>query len=157
MAIVIEGHAQRQPGEPSLEPEYFEYTEGHAYMGSDRVVWEHGRLVFVRRIADMKGHGEFREISEKLDPPKEAWDRFWKQIDTAGFWQRQASYRSAMSSAADGSSWSVEARHANRHVKSQGYNAVPATYSVFRDAVYQLMEAARRKQAVSTKLHAGPI
>jgi hypothetical protein len=114
-------------------------------MGSERVVWEHGRLVFVRRVADMTGHGTFRETSEKLHPPREAWDRFWKQMDAAGVWQWQASYRSAMSAAADGSSWSVEVRHANRRVKSQGYNAVPATYSAFRDAVYELMEAARRK------------
>jgi hypothetical protein len=145
MALVMEGACSPPTGVPSSVQEYFEYAEGHAYMGSERVVWEHGRLVFIRRVADMEGHGTFREISEKLNPPQEAWDHFWIQLDTAGFWEWQANYRSAMSSAADGSSWKVEARHANRHLKSQGYNAVPATYSVFRDAVYQLMEAGRRK------------
>jgi hypothetical protein len=157
IAAMSEGQVQRQSGEFSFEPEYFEFAEGHAYMGSDRIVWQHGKLVFVKRVADMKGDGKFLETTEKLDPPKEAWDRFWRQIDAAGVWQWQASYTSAMSSAADGSSWSLEVRHANRQVKSQGYNAVPAKYSEFRNAVYQLLEAARRKPAVSENAYAGAI
>jgi hypothetical protein len=153
VGITTEGQAQRQSNDlSSSEPEYFEFGEGHAYMGSDRFVSEHGKLVFVRRIADMTGRGTFRETSEKLDPPQEAWDRFWKEIDSAGVWQWQASYKSGRSSETDGSSWSLEARHANRQVKSQGYNAVPATYSEFRSAVYRLLDAARRKQAASTNL-----
>jgi hypothetical protein len=157
IAAMSEGQAPRQSGGPSLEPEYFEFAEGHAYMGSDRIVWEHGKLVFVKRVAGMKGDGKFLETTEKLDPPKEAWDRFWRQIDAAGVWQWQASYSSARSNLPDGSSWSLEARHANRQIKSQGYNAVPAKYSEFRNAVYQLLEAARRKQAVSENAHAGAI
>jgi hypothetical protein len=155
IAAMSQGQAQRQSGGPSLEPEYFEFAEGHAYMGSDRIVWQHGKLVFVKRVASMKGDGKFLETIEKLDPPKEAWNRFWTQIDAAGVWQWQASYSSAMSNLPDGSSWSLEARHANRQVKSQGYNAVPAKYSEFRNAVYQLLEAARRKQAVNENVQAG--
>jgi hypothetical protein len=153
VATMTEGQAQRQTVNlTSSEPEYFEFGEGHAYMGSDRVVSEHGKLAFVRRIADMTGHGTFREMSEKLDPPEQAWNRFWKQVDTAGVWQWQASYQSAKSSWPDGESWSFKARHANREIKSHGYNAVPATYSEFRNAVYQLLDAARRKQAANTAL-----
>jgi hypothetical protein len=153
VGIMTKAQAQRQPSDlPSTQPEYFEFGEGHAYMGSERFVSEQGKLLFVRRIADMTGRGTFREIPEKLDLPKEVWDRFWKEIDAAGVWQWQASYKSAKSSDCDGSSWSLDARHENRQVRSQGYNAVPATYSEFRKAVYQLLEAARRSQAASTNL-----
>lgn len=153
LAAMTEGQAQRPSGDQSsAKPEYFEFGESHAYMASDRVLWEHGRLVFVRRIADMTGHGTFREISEKLDPPEEAWNRFWEHAETAGIWQWQASYKTSRSSWPDGSSWSLEARHANRQVKSQGYNAVPATYPEFRKAVDQLLDAARQKPAESSRL-----
>jgi hypothetical protein len=155
IAAMSQGQTPRQSGGPSLEPEYFEFGEGHAYMGSERIVWGHGKLVFMKRVATMKGDGKFLETTEKLDPPKEALNRFWTQVDAAGVWQWQASYTSAMSNLPDGSSWSLEARHANRQVKSQGYNAVPATYSEFRNAVYQLLEAARRKPAVNENAHAG--
>jgi hypothetical protein len=153
IATLTEGQAQHQSGDQSSAgPGYFEFGEGHAYMGSDRVLWKDGRLVFVRRIADMTGHGTFRKISEKPDPPEEAWNLFWKQVDTAGVWRWQASYKSTRSSWPDGESWNLEARHANRQVKSQGYNAVPAMYSEFRKAVYQLLDAARQKPAVSSRL-----
>jgi hypothetical protein len=153
IATLTEGQAPRLSQEASAaEPEYFEFWEGHAYMGSDRVAWENGRLVFLKRIADMTGHGTFREVSGKLDPSKEDWNRFWEQIDAAGVWQWQASYKSARSGWPDGESWSLEVRHANRRVKSQGYNAVPATYSEFRKAVYQLLDAARPKHVESTNL-----
>ncbi len=138
IAAMSKGQAQRQSGGPSLEPEYFEFAEGHAYMGSERIVWEHGKLVFVKRVADMKGDGKFLETTEKLDPPKEAWSRFWQQIDAAGIWQWQASYTSAMSSAADGSSWSLEARHANRQIKSQGYNTTPSRQSTLSFAMLSI-------------------
>lgn len=145
-ASMTDGQTQSPASEASSEePQSFAFTEGHAYMGSDRVIWEQGRLVLIRRVADLKEHGGFRETSEKLDPPKQAWNRFWTQVDTAGVWQWQASYSSERSSLPDGSSWGLEVRHANRHVKSQGYNAVPPTYSEFRKAVYQLLDDGRRK------------
>jgi hypothetical protein len=153
VSIMSEAQAQRQPSDlSSVQPEYFEFVEGHAYMGSERFVTKEGKLFFVRRTADMTGSGTFRETSEKLDPPKVAWDHFWNEIDAVGVWQWQASYKSAKSSECDGSSWSVEARHAHRQVRSQGYNAVPATYSEFRSAVYQLLDAARRNHTPSMSL-----
>jgi len=145
LVAMAEGQSQRRVDEHSAGQEYFEFAEGHAYMGSDRIVWDHGKLVLIKRVADMTGRGTFHETSEKFDPPKEAWERFWAQMDTDGVWQWQANYSSAMSDMPDGSSWSLEVRHANQHVKSQGYNGVPAKYSEFRSAVYQLLEAGRRK------------
>ncbi len=151
VGIVTQAQVERQPSDlASSQPEYFEFGEGHAYMGSERFVSKQGKLVFIKRAADITGRGTFREISEKLDPPKEAWDRFWKELDAAGVWQWQGDYKSARSSDCDGSSWSLEARHASRHVKSQGYNAVPPTYSEFRNAVYRLLDAARRNHPAST-------
>jgi hypothetical protein len=147
MAALTQGQTRRSNEPSSAEPEYFQFGEGHAYMGSDRVAWEDGRVIFVRRVADMTGRGTLHETSEKLDPSQDDWKRFWEQVDTAGAWQWQASYKSARSGWPDGESWSLELRHADRRVKSQGYNAVPATYSEFRKAVYELMDAARRNPA----------
>ena len=153
VAATSEGQTQRPLSGTFPEADYFQFIEGHAYMGSDRIVGEHGKAILVKRMASMKGDGKFLETTEKVDPPKEAWDRFWAQMEADGIWQWQASYSSARSDLPDGSSWGLEARHANRQVKSQGYNAVPAKYSEFRNAVYQLLESGRRKQAVSENLH----
>jgi hypothetical protein len=61
-------------------PDEFEFFEGHAYAGADRVNWKDERLVFVKRVADMNGKGSFHETIERLEPTAEAWERFWARI-----------------------------------------------------------------------------
>jgi hypothetical protein len=104
------------------------------------VKWEHDRLVCVKRVADMKG--SFRETVERLDPPPEAWERFWARIDSLGVWQWKSDYNDPKRDFPDGESWSLALRYRANQVKSKGYNAVPEGYSSFRDAVYKLMEKA---------------
>jgi hypothetical protein len=121
----------------------FEFFEGHAYMGSDRVKWEHDTLMFVKRVADMKGKGAFVETIEQLSPSPEAWHRFWARIDALDVWKWKSDYNDAKRDAPDGESWTLTLRCGTKRVKSKGYNAVPNTYVEFRDAVYKLIEDAR--------------
>jgi hypothetical protein len=131
-------HGQSRPS--AHVPDHFEYFEGHAYMGSDQVTWQHNRLVSVKHVADMKG--SFAETVEQLDPPPEAWGRFWARIDALGVWQWKADYYDPKRDGPDGESWSLAVGYGAKHVKSKGYNAVPDAYGAFRDAVHKLMEDA---------------
>ena len=105
--------------------------------------WEHDKLVFIKRIADMKGKGSFDETKERLEPPPQAWERFWARIDSLGVWQWKSDYNDPKRDWPDGESWSLTLGHPAKQVKSKGYNAVPEAYSAFRDAVQDLLEDAR--------------
>jgi hypothetical protein len=132
---------------PSTQvPDQLEFFEGHAYMGSDRVKWEHDKLVFVKRVADMKGKGAFVETVEQLSPAAEAWRRFWARIDALGVWQWKSDYSNPKRDLPDGDSWALTLRWGARQLKSKGYNAVPDGYSEFRAAVYKLKEDAQRHE-----------
>jgi hypothetical protein len=132
-----------QSGPSAPVPEEFEFFEGHAYMGSDRVKWEHAQLVFVKRVADMSGKGSFTETVEKLSPTPEAWKRFWDRIDALYVWRWKSDYHNPKRDWPDGESWALNLRCGAKQVKSKGYNAVPDAYGEFREAVYKLMEDAR--------------
>ena len=134
---------QGQPHRATQMPDYFEYFEGHGYMGGEWVKWEHDKLVFTKRVADMKGKGSFDETIERLEPPPQAWERFWARIDSLGVWQWKPDYNDPKRDWPDGESWSLTLEHGAKEVKSKGYNAVPEAYSAFRDAVYKLIEDAR--------------
>lgn len=108
--------------------------------------WEHDRLVFVKRVADMNGKGSFVETTEQLSPTPEAWQRFWARIDSLGVWQWKPDYNDPKRDWPDGESWALTLRTGARLLKSKGYNAVPAAYGEFRDAVYKLMEDARHRE-----------
>jgi hypothetical protein len=146
MATFVLAGVQGQLRESSHVPERFEFFEGHAYMGSDSVKWEHDKLVFVKRVADMSGKGTFAETKEELSPSPEAWQRFWARIDSLGVWQWKADYSDPKRSGPDGESWALTLRVAAKQVKSKGYNGVPDAYSEFRAAVYKLMEDARHHE-----------
>jgi hypothetical protein len=90
MATFVPPSVQGQLRESTHVPDRFEFFEGHAYMGGDWVKWEHDRLVFVKRVADMEGKGSFVETKEQLSPAPEAWKRFWTRIDSLGVWQWKA-------------------------------------------------------------------
>ena len=134
---------QGQSHQSSDVPDHFEYFEGHAYMGGEWVKWEHERLVFTKRVTDMKGTGSFHETIERLEPPPQAWERFWARSDSLDVWQWKSDYSSLRSSWPDGESWSSSLGHGAKQVKSKGYNAGPEAYSAFRDAVHGLMQDAR--------------
>jgi hypothetical protein len=104
-------------------PERFEFIEGHAYVGSDSVKWEHERLVFIQRVADMKGTGSFVEKKEELSPTAEAWQRFWERIDSLSVWQWKVEYSDPKRSGPDGESWVLTLRVGAKQLKSRGYNA----------------------------------
>ena len=142
LAIALASGAQSQSHQSNGVPDHLEYSQGHAYMGGESVKWEHDRLVFVKRVADMKG--SFRETVERLDPPPDAWERFWARTDSLGVWQWKSDYHDPKRDLPDGESWSLAMSYGANQVKSKGYNAVPEAYSAFRDAVYKLMEDARR-------------
>lgn len=146
MATFVPPGVQGQLRQSTPVPDQFEFFEGHAYMGGDSVKWEHDRLVFVKRVADMKGKGAFVETVERLSPTPEAWQRFWARIDSLGVWQWKSDYNEPKRDWPDGESWAVTLRSGERQVKSKGYNAVPDAYSEFRDAVYKLMEDARHHE-----------
>ena len=133
-----------QPPRPTPLPDHFEFFEGHAYMGGEWVKWENNRLLLTKRVADMSGKGSLHETTERLEPPPEAWERFWTRIDSLEVWQWKSDYSSSMSTLPDGESWSLNLGHSAKQVKSKGYNAVPDAYSKFRSAVYELIEDARR-------------
>jgi hypothetical protein len=130
----------------SAPPDEFEFFEGHAYEGSDRVAWKDHKLVLVKRVADMKGSGSFDERVEQLTPSSAAWQRFWDRIDSLQVWQWKADYHDPKRDWPDGASWALTLRHGPRQIKSKGYNAVPDAYNNFRSAVYELIEDARRHQ-----------
>jgi hypothetical protein len=127
-------------------PDQFEFFEGHAYMGSDRVKWEHDQLVCVKRVADMSGKGSFVETIEKLSPTPEEWKRFWERMNALGVWQWESDYHNPKRDRPDGESWALNLRCGSRQVKSTGYNAVPDAYGEFRAAVYKLLEDARHHE-----------
>ena len=140
-AALIPSHLQCQSRQSVQVPDHLEYGEGHAYLGSDRVVWQHNRLVYRKRVADMKG--SFVETVEQLSPPPEAWERFWARIDSLGVWQWKPSYSDPKRDGPDGESWALTLGYGAKQVKSKGYNGVPDAYGAFRDAVYKLMADAR--------------
>jgi hypothetical protein len=144
MAMLVPPGAPGQVREFTAVPEQFEFFEGHAYMGGDSVKWEHDRLVFVKRVADMKGKGSFSETKEELSPTREAWQRFWARIDSLGVWQWKANYSDSKRSGPDGESWALTLRFGAKQLNSKGYDAVPNAYAEFRDAVYQLRRDARQ-------------
>jgi hypothetical protein len=141
LATALIPHAQSQSRQSTQVPDHFEYFEGHAYMGSDRVTWQHNRLVFVKRVADMKG--SFSETVEQFNPPPEAWERFWARTDSLGVWEWKSDYSDPKRDGPDGESWALAMGYGARQLKSKGYNAVPDVYSGFRDAVHKLMTDAR--------------
>jgi len=147
LATVLTASAARSQSDQSNPVgDQLEYNQGHAYMGGESVKLENSRLVFVKRVADISGKGSFRETIERLDPPREAWDRFWKRVDPLGVWQWKSDYHDPKRDFPDGESWSLALRHGVNQVKSKGYNSVPENYSEFRDAVYKLMEDAHRNR-----------
>jgi hypothetical protein len=143
LSTLILPRIQSQSRPPTHLPDEFEFFEGHAYTGADRVKWEDHRLVFVKRVADMTGKGSFHETTERLKPTPEAWERFWARIDSLGVWQWKSDYNDPKRDWPDGESWALTLRHGARQIKSKGYNAVPHAYSRFRSAVYELIENAR--------------
>jgi hypothetical protein len=139
-ALLIPSRAHPQAGESAYMPDRFEYFEGHAYMGSDRVTWQNHRLAVVKRITDMTG--SFAETVRQVDPHREAWERFWTRIDSLGVWRWKTEYNDPKRDAPDGESWSLRLRFGKKCLESKGYNAVPNDYSAFRDAVHKLTEDA---------------
>jgi hypothetical protein len=115
-------------------------------MGGDSVKWEQDRLVFVKRVADMKGNGSFVETTVRLSPAPEAWRRFWTRIESLGVWQWKADYEDPKRNWPDWEAWALTLRTGVKQLKSKGYNAVPDTYGEFRDAVYKLIEDARHHE-----------
>jgi hypothetical protein len=75
-AALMPSGVQGQSRQSTRVPDHFEYFEGHGYMGGEWVKWEHDRLVFTKRIADMKGKGSFDETKERLEPAPQAWSDF---------------------------------------------------------------------------------
>ncbi len=82
--VFMPSGVQGQSRQSSYVPDHFEYFEGHGYMGGEWVKWEYDRLVFTKRVADMKGKGSFNETKERLKPPPPAWERFWAHIESRG-------------------------------------------------------------------------
>jgi hypothetical protein len=89
---VVPAGVKGQLRESTHAPDRFEFFEGHAYMGSDSVKWDFDKLVFVKRVADMKGKDAFVETKEELSPSPEAWRRFWTRINSLGVWQWKPDY-----------------------------------------------------------------
>jgi hypothetical protein len=146
MAVFIPAGVRSQLRESAHVPDRFEFFEGHAYMGNDLVKWEHDKLVFVKRVADMSGKGSFVETKEEISPSPGAWKRFWVRIDSLGVWQWKPDYSDPKRDGPDGESWALTLRAGAKQLKSKGYNGVPDAYSEFRDAVYKLMEDARHHE-----------
>ena len=142
-AALLPSAVHGQSRQSTNVPDHFEFFEGHAYMGGESVKWEHDKLVFTKRVADMTGKGSFNETLERLEPSPQAWERFWVRADSLGVWQWESDYHDPKRDGPDGESWSLTLEHGAKQVKSKGYNAVPEAYSSFRDAVYKLMEEVR--------------
>ena len=146
LATFVPAGGRGQSRESAHLPDRFEFFEGHAYMGSDSVKWEHDKLVFVKRVADMSGKGSFAETKEELSPSPQAWQRFGARIEALCVWQWKADYSDPKRGGTDGESWALTLRVGAKQVKSKGYNGVPDNYSEFRKAVYKLMEGARHHE-----------
>lgn len=146
MATFVPPGVQGQLREAAHVPDRFEFFEGHAYMGRDSVKWEHDKLVFVKRVADMSGKGFFAETTEQLSPTPKAWRRFWARIDALGVWQWKPDYDDPKRDGPDGESWALTLRAGAKQLRSKGYSAVPDAYGEFRDAVYKLLEDARHHE-----------
>jgi hypothetical protein len=146
MATIVPPGVQGQSRESTRVPDQFEFFEGHAYMGRDSVKWEHDKLVFVKRVADMSGKGTFAETKEELSPSPEAWKRFWARVNSLAVWQWNPDYSDPKRGGPDGESWALTLQAGAKQVKSKGYNGVPEAYSEFREAVYKLMEDARHHE-----------
>lgn len=144
LATSLASAVEAQPQESSQVPDQFVFFEGHAYMGSDSVKWDHDKLVLAKRVADLSGKGSFVEKTEELRPTPDAWQLFWARIDSIGTWQWKLSYSDSKRDGPDGESWSLTIRHGSKQVKSKGYNAAPDAYREFRDALSKLMDDARR-------------
>lgn len=144
--VVLPWSSQGQIHQPANPPDQFEFIEGHAYMGSDRVEWKQEKLVFTGRVADMKGQGHFDETIEQVSPTPEAWERFWVRVESLGVWQWKADYSDPKRHMPDGESWALTLQHGAKQVKAKGYNGVPDGYSAFRAAIYELREDARRQK-----------
>jgi len=147
IATFVTRAVQGQSPSANDVPEQFEFFEGHAYMGSESVKWEHDKLVVLKRVASMEGDGAFRETREELSPRPEAWQRFWARVDSLDVWQWKSDYSDPNRNMPDGESWAVTLRCRGKQQKSKGYNAVPPNYGEFRTAVYKLMEDARHYPA----------
>jgi hypothetical protein len=137
----LRAHSQSLPS--TLAPKQFEFFEGHAYTGSESVKWQHDKLVFLKRVASMKGDGLFNETVEQLTPTPEAWQHFLARVDSLGIWQWKSDYSDPKRSMPDGDSWALTLNYGAKQLRSRGYNAVPANYSELRAAVYKLLEDAR--------------
>jgi hypothetical protein len=144
MATFVWPGVQGQLQESAHAPDRFEFFEGHAYMGGEWVKWEHERLVFVKRVADMKGKGSFVETKEVLSPTPEGWQRFWASIDSIDVWQWKPEYSDPKREGSDGESWALTLQTGAKQLKVKGYNAVPGGYGEFREAVHKLMVDARQ-------------
>jgi hypothetical protein len=143
MATLVPPGVQSQLRESAPVPERFEYFEVHAYMGGEWVKWEHDKLVFVKRVADMNGKGSFVESKDELSPTPEAWQKFWARIEALGVWQWKPDYHDPKRDGPDGESWALTLQTGAKQLKSKGYNAVPDVFGEFRDAVYKLVEDSR--------------
>jgi len=142
-AALVASGIQGQSRRSTHVPDHFEYFEGHGYMGGEWVKWEQETLIFTKRVTNM--NGSFHETIERLEPPEQAWERFWARMDSLGVWEWKSDYSSSNSSLPDGESWSLTLGHGAKEVKSKGYNAVPEAYGAFRRAVHDLMGDARRR------------
>jgi hypothetical protein len=143
IATFVAAGVRGQSREATSVPDRFEFFEAHAYMGGEWVKWEHDKLIFLKRVADMSGKGSFAETKQELSPTPEAWKRFWARVESLGVWQWKADYSDPKRSGPDGESWALTLRVGANHVKSKGYNGVPNTYGELRGAVYKLIEDAR--------------
>ena len=72
------------------------------------------------------------------EPTVEDWGRFWSSVDDAGAWEWRGSYEPDFE-VMDGSNWVVKLRHGDRAVRSRGSNAFPEGWTVFADALIQLL------------------
>ena len=125
----------------SSAPERFEYSEGGLGEGM-RVAWENGKLLYITKL-NSKSKGGYRRRIERLHPPPEAWERFWKALDAAGVWKWQPYYLG--SPCCDDAGYSVELRHAGHSIKSEGSGDRPPEFDAFRGAVNQLINDSRSK------------
>lgn len=143
LASVYAPLAQAQHAPGASAPEHFQFLQGHAYMGGESLVWENGKLISTKNVANFDGKGGVRKTVEQFEPSPQAWARFWKTLEAAGVWKWKDHYDNAVY-IADGEGWSLELRHAGRSLKSQGYNAVPSEFDAFRKAVDQLIKESKK-------------
>ena len=141
--IVLLSSTCAQPTSTSSAPERFEYAEG-GLGASMRVTWENGKLLYITNTLKYDRKGGFRTRIERLHPPPEAWERFWKALDAAGVWKWQPLYMGGPP-CCDDAGYSVELRHAGHSMKSEGNYDRPPAFDAFRNAVDQLLNDSRHK------------